>query len=103
MTIIYSDFIHNRIPLSYRQPALLKGCTTWGSPNHSVSVAQTPLSSPESVNSFGILSQDTELDSLDSGSVTERGNLPGSPHTATNVAAGIRHVMLKVLKKRSVT
>ena len=72
-------------------------CTTCGSPNHSVSVAQTPLSSLESVNSFSILSSDPDLESIDSGSETERGNPSGSPHIAKKQAPGLRHAMLKVL------
>ena len=83
--------------LSYRQPELMVGSKTCWSPNHLVSVALTPLSSLESVNSFDILFPDKELYSLDSGSVTERGNPPGSPHTATEQAPELRHVMLKVL------
>lgn len=37
-------------------------CTTCGSPNHSVSVIQAPLSSFESSNSFSLLSESTETD-----------------------------------------
>ena len=71
--------------------------TTCGSPNHSVSVTQTPLSSLESVNSFSVLSSDPDLESIDLVSETERGNPSGSPHIATKQAPGLRHAMLKVL------
>ena len=74
--------------LSYRQPKRIVVCTPCGSPNHSVSVAQTPLSSLESVNSFDIMSPDTELESLNAGSVTMRGNPPEPAHTATKQDAG---------------
>ena len=41
-------------------------CTTFGSPNHPVSVAQATISSLESVNSFDILSPDPEFEYLGS-------------------------------------
>ena len=89
--------------LSYRHPELTVGSTTCRSPNHSVSIAQTAFLSLESVNSFDILSPDTDLEFLDSGPETERGDPPGSPHTATKQAAGLSHVIFKVLNNLSVT
>ena len=68
-------------------------CTTCGSPNHSVSVAHTPLSSFESSNSFSILSPEPE--SLDSGS--QRGFPSRTCYPGNKQTPGLGHAMLKVL------
>ena len=63
-------------------------CTSCGLLNHSVAVTETPLSSLESVNSFGILSLDSE---------SEKGSPSGSPHAVEKQACGLRHAILKGL------
>ena len=91
MTNVYSGFTPyvktcrmTRIPLSYKQPDILVGLhKIW----HCFSSSFIPLA----CKLFRYPVQDPELESLDSGSETERRNPSGSPQTAKKQAPGLRH------------